>query len=236
MKSLPIFFLVALLGVTIIAAPVQSETTVVQTAEFQPLRDATLIESTTGDLASSTAETIFVGRTGQAENGKRRGLIAFDLAAIPARSRILSVTLTMTVQISAGGPQPTPISLYRVLSSWGEGSSASQGGRGVQAQPGDPTWIYSVSPTHCWSRPGGDYERVVSGQEQVGGPGAYTWKSTPGLVTDVQSWLNSPKDNFGWILVGDESRPVTAKVFKSRESTDEAARPKLTVTFRPPAK
>jgi hypothetical protein len=237
MKRLLIFLLIVLLGITIIAAPAKRQITVEEKKELQPVKDTTLFESPKGDLASSAGETIFVGRTGQVENGKRRGLIAFDFAnTIPARSRILSVTLTMTVRISANGPQPTTVSLYRVLRSWGEGPSASQGGRGTQAEPGDATWIYSVYPTRRWSRPGGDYLRVVSSKQQVGGAGVYTWNSTPRLVADVQSWVNSPKSNFGWMLIGDESQAATAKVFHSKESAEEAARPQLAVTFRPPAR
>jgi hypothetical protein len=236
MKRLPIFLLIALLGLTIPPALAQ-QIAAQEKQELQPAKDTTLIESPKGDLGSSTGETIFVGRTGQVTNGKRRGLIAFDFAgAIPPRSRILSVTLTMTVQISANGPQPTAISLYRVVRSWAEGTSASQGGRGAQAEAGDATWIYSVYPTSRWSRPGGDYLKLSSAQLPVGGAGAYTWNSTPRLVADVQSWINSPKKNFGWILIGDESKAATAKVFKSKDSTDETTRPRLTVTFKPPAK
>lgn len=237
MKRLLILLLIGLLGLTIIAAPAQRKTTVEERIELQPVRDTTLIESPQGDLASSAGETIFVGRTGQVTNGKRRGLVAFDIAgAVPPRSHILSVTLTMTVQISANGPQPTTVGLYRVLRSWGEGASASQGGRGAQAEPGDTTWIYSVYPTVRWSRPAGDYSKLSSAKLQVAGAGVYTWNSTRRLVADVQSWLNAPKKNFGWMLIGDESHAATAKVFGSRENTEQAARPKLAVTFRPPAK
>ena len=122
MKRLLAFWLIVLLGLTLSAAPVQRKTAVEQTKELQPVRDATLIESPTGDVASSAAETIFVGRTGQAENSKRRGLVAFNFSDIPVRARILSVKLTMTVRISASGPRPKPVKVYRVLKSWGEAS------------------------------------------------------------------------------------------------------------------
>lgn len=229
MKRLFLFLLVGVLAVSIAAAPVAQETT-----RLQPARDATLFESLKGDLASSTGENIFVGRTGQAENGKRRGLIAFDLSSIPVGSRIRSVTLTMTVTISANGAQLSPVQLKRVSQSWVEGTTASQGGRGAQAEMGDTTWIHRNSPTTLWTRPGGDYVRVVSAKQQIGGAGVYTWNSTRQLVADVQSWVNAPKKNFGWILIGDETKAATAKVFVSREGTDEAARPQLTVTFTAP--
>jgi hypothetical protein len=233
MKRLIIFALLVLLSWTITDTPAQRKIAAEETKQLQASRDATLIESPKGVLGNSKGETIFAGRTGQPEGSKRRGLIAFDLTGIPPRSRIVSVTLTMTVQISANGDQPSTINLYRVLKAWKEGTSVSQGGRGTDSTQGDPTWIHSVYPTQRWARPGGDYLNVSSAEAEVRGVGSYTWNSTPRLVADVQSWINSPRRNFGWILIGEESKAPTAKVFRSRESTEEATRPQLTVTFRP---
>jgi len=237
MKRLITILLITLLGWTITATPVQRKSAAEETKQLQPSKDTTLIESAKGDLANSEGQTIFVGRTGQPQDSKRRGLIAFDFAgAIPARSRITSVTLTMTLQISAGGDQPSPVNLYRVSRFWKEGTSVAQGGRGAEAQAGDATWIHSVYPTTRWARPGGDYLKISSAKTEVAGAGVYTWNSIPRLVADVQAWVNSPKTNFGWMIVGDESKAPTAKVFHSSESTDETLRPQLTVTFRPPSK
>ncbi|HJP95413.1 MAG TPA: DNRLRE domain-containing protein [Pyrinomonadaceae bacterium] len=237
MKRLMTFLLILLLGWAINQTAAQRKVANEQTKQLQPSKDATLIESSKGVLGNSEGQSIFVGRTGQPEGSERRGLIAFDFAgAIPPRSRILSVTLTMTVQISAGGDQPSTIGLYRVSRFWKEGTSVGQGGRGADAQAGDATWIHSVYPTTRWSTPGGDYLKAVSAKTEVRGAGVYTWNSTPKLVADVQSWVNSPKKNFGWILIGDESKGATARVFYSRESTEETTRPQLTVTFRPPSK
>ena len=208
-----------------------------QTKQIESSKDATLIEDPKGAYASSESETIFVGRTGQPELSKRRGLIGFDFTgAIPPRSRIVSVTLTMTVELAANGDQPSTLNMYRVTRSWKEGTSVAQGGRGAETQSGDPTWIHSVSPNQRWARPGGDYVRAASAKAEVRGQGVYTWNSTPKLVADVQSWVNSPSRNFGWILIGDESKAATAKVFHSSEHGDAATRPQLTVVFRPPAK
>lgn len=241
MKRLFAFLLVALLAWTTTAASVQRKTANEQTKQLQPAKDATLIESSKGLGGSSRAASMFVGRTGQSEEPgsepvqKRRGLIAFDLTAIPRRSRVLSVTLTMTVIISAGS-KPSTINLYRVTRFWNEGTSVGDSGRGAAAEAGDPTWIHSAYPDRPWSSPGGDYVKVSSAKTDVDGKGSYIWESTPGLVADVQAWVNSPKNNFGWILIGDESEPQTAKRFHSREATNETDRPKLTVVFRPPSR
>src|SRR2546422_6529163 len=169
MKGLLKFLPVTLLSLSIIAAPFQRQAATSEGPKvLQPSKDATLIESPKGDIGSSKSETIFVGRTGQPEGSKRRGLIAFDIAgAIPARSRILSAKLTMTVRISAGGDRPASVKLQRVLMNWDEGSSASQGGRGAQAESGDPTWIYSAYPTRRWSRPGGTFSPGASANQMV---------------------------------------------------------------------
>ena len=237
MKRLFTLLLIVLLGWTMTDTLAQRKVAEEQTKQIESSRDVTLIEDPKGLLANSEGTTIFVGRTGQSELSKRRGLIAFDFAgAIPPRSRILSVTLTMTLEISANGDQPSTLNMYRVTRSWKEGTAAAQGGKGAETQAGDPSWIHSVSPTRRWARPGGDYVRAASAKAEVRGQGTYTWNSTPKLVADVQSWVNSPSRNFGWILIGDESKAATAKVFHSSEHADTATRPQLTVVFRPPAK
>ena len=235
MKRLCTLLLIVLFGWSITDTLAQRKATEEQTKQIEAAKDATLIESPKGLLGNSEGATIFAGRTGQPEGSNRRGLIAFDLTEIPRRSRILSVTLTMTAQMSAGD-QPSTFNLYRVTRSWKEGPSVAQGGRGAEAQAGDATWIHSVYPNQRWARPGGDYVRAASARTEVGGPGVYTWNSTPKLVADVQSWVNSPTRNFGWILIGDESKAATAKVFHSSESTDATTRPQLTLIFRPPSK
>jgi hypothetical protein len=237
MKRLLVFVITVSLAWTTAATPVQRKTGREQTKQLQPSKDATLIENAEGLGGSSKGASFFVGRTGQPEESiqKRRALIAFDLTTIPRRSRIMSVTLTMKVLISAG-EKPSTINLYRVTQSWNEGTSIGDSGRGAKAEDGDPTWIHSAYPNTRWSQPGGDYVEMSSAKTDVDGAGrSYTWESTPTLVADVQSWVDSPKTNFGWILIGDESEAQTAKRFYSREAK-ETDRPQLTVVFRPPSR
>ena len=65
---------------------------------------------------------------------------------------------------------------------------------------------------------------VRSAAAVVGGVNLYTWGSTPGMVADVQGWLDQPGANFGWILIGDETGPQTVKNFASREHPELALR------------
>jgi hypothetical protein len=50
------------------------------------------------------------------------------------------------------------------------------------------------------------------------------------MASDVQSWVNTPAGNFGWILIGEETVNQNAKLFGSRES---AAMPTLTLQVSP---
>ena len=51
------------------------------------------------------------------------------------------------------------------------------------------------------------------------------------MVADVQSWLDNPATNFGWLVLGDESTSATAKRFDTRESTSS---PVLTIEYTEP--
>jgi hypothetical protein len=63
------------------------------------------------------------------------------------------------------------------------------------------------------------------------------------MVADVQSWLLAgPENNFGWLLLGNETVEGTAKSFVSREGEEPVQEPegkkplqgpRLRVTFRP---
>lgn len=204
-----------------------------QTVELVPVRDTTLIESALGELGNGAGSGLFVGRTRQPRDSRRRALLVFDAAgAIPAAAQVVSVTLTLTLVHTHAGDEP--IALHRVLTAWGEGESKTPGGRGAPAAPGDATWLNTFFPDQRWSRPGGDYAATPSAVATAGGAGVYTWGPTAQMAADVQHWLVAgPRHTFGWLLLGNETVEGTAKGFASRESEEPAARPRLRVTFRP---
>lgn len=174
---------------------------------------------------------LFAGRilTGEL----RRALIAFDVAgSLPAGATITDVTLTLQMSKTIAGA--TPVGLHRLLADWGEGDSQAGGeeGAGAPAQPGDATWLHTFYPSSFWAAEGGDFVGSPSSSQSVGGEGSYTWSSTPDLVDDVQSWLDSPSTNFGWLVIGSESAPPTAKRFNSRENGSGV--PTLSITYQAP--
>lgn len=230
-RALLVVVAVLLFLVTVVTAGTAD--TLQKTEVLKAIKDNTLIEVPTGDLSNGAGSSFFVGRTNQPTGSIRRGFIAFDVAGkIPACSIVKSVTLTLTMKRSVSGSQP--IELHRVLKDWGEGISSSQGGKGVPAAKGDATWIHSFYDTDFWTHPGGDFSSKVSAVQKVSDAGIYTWGSTPEMVADVQAWLNSPKENYGWLLLGNETAPKTAKRFASRHNADVSDRPQLRVNFLQP--
>ena len=102
-------------------------------------------------------------------------------------------------------------------------------GDGAPATTNDATWRHRFFDTIFWTTEGGDFSATVSASQSVGVVGMYTWSSSQ-MVTDVQSWLDDPATNFGWLVLGDESEIATAKRFDTRES---ASPPVLTIQYRP---
>ena len=207
---------IALTAVALVATPQLDAQTAV---ELSPVRDTTLFEE--GDLSNGAGDYLFTGSSGgNNDNAERRALIAFDIAgAIPAGATITEVELELEMTRTISGAET--IGLHRVLADWGEAGSNASGneGAGTAAQSGDATWQHRFFSTDTWSSAGGDFASSASATLQVAGNGSYTWQSTPQLVVDVQSWLDSPNDNHGWIVV--MSSGGTAKRFNSRENSSD---------------
>lgn len=193
--------------------------------------DATLIQEPTGEYALGAAYNVYAGRIG--DNGGatiRRGLMRFNFNAIPAGSTITSVTLRLYMSQTQSGSQN--VGLHRCSLPWTEGTAFAFGGAGTNAGIGDSTWNYQVYPTIPWPTPGGAFAATASATKAVSAVGFYSWSSTTALVADVQSWVNNPASNYGWVLKGNEAASTTVKRFESREAA--ANQPLLVVNYVPP--
>lgn len=197
-------------------------------------KDNTLYEDAGGSRSNGAGTAMFAGRNSQATDSIRRAVISFDVAgALPAGATIDGVTLELSNSAANIGDQT--LGIHRLLGDWGEGPSAAGGGGGSggPAAPGDATWLHTFYDTDLWTTPGGDFDSVISAATIVGGPGTYTWASTAQLIADVQLFLDDPALNFGWIMLGNENEPGTAKKFATREESDPALQPVLTVDYTP---
>src|SRR5918996_431842 len=196
-----------------------------------PSKDNTLYEfdPEEGDVSNALGLHFFAGVTAMSK--LRRGVLAFDIAGqIPAGSTITAVTLSMNMSRTLLETARI-VELHKLLADWGEGTSLAPGeeGDGAPATPNDATWRHRFFDTIFWTNEGSDFSATVSASQSVGAIGQYTWSSAQ-MVADVQSWLDDPDSNFGWLVLGDESTNVTAKRFDTRES---ASPPMLTIQFIP---
>jgi hypothetical protein len=106
-----------------------------------------------------------------------RGMMRFDLAALPPGSRVNSAELRMT---------PTwalyedwfPFELHRITTAWTPG--------------------FATNWTSPWSTPGGDFAPTsASVVTPLGGPTIFTGA---GLTADVQGWVDAPAANHGFLV------------------------------------
>jgi hypothetical protein len=203
-------------------------------------KDNTLFEAAGHpDLSSGLGDLFMGGVAQQNPDGnayKRRALIQFSLASIPAGATITGASLRIQVtRTIASGYQ---FDVYRMLASWGESTSNSGNrGTGTTPAPGDVTWNlrFYGDPTSAWLTPGGggDFDPSIRASQIVAGVGSYTF-SGPGLVADVQGWLDGTIANNGWMLTShDEFLTTIAKRVSSRETGTSTTKPTLIVQYTP---
>ncbi|HUN80476.1 MAG TPA: hypothetical protein VMV81_03100, partial [Phycisphaerae bacterium] len=99
------------------------------TADLAAKKDNTIYEPSFGqELSNGGGQHIFVGATANPppDGDIRRALVNFDIAGvIPAGSTITSVILDLNMSKTMAPVQT--ITMYRVLSDWGEGASVATG-------------------------------------------------------------------------------------------------------------
>lgn len=199
-------------------------------------RDNTLYEDLTGMLSNGAGDFLFAGRSGGTPD-IHRGLIHFDVAgAVDPGSSITSATLMLLLNQPADNGIRN-VGLHNVQTDWGEGTSVAGTGEGGggPAATGDATWVNTFFNTANWTSLGGDFDAGASATTSVDASvdGTYSWTSAA-MATDVQSWLDSPATNYGWLVQGDESASSTALRFASRENSGNEPTLCLAVTAPSP--
>jgi len=194
------------------------------TITFQAEMDNTIFAEN-GNVSGGMSTNLFVGRT-QGGNGTtlRRALISFDISSIPAGATVMSANL----RVSGTNGGPNTVSVHRLSADWGE-SNSSGSGQGGPASTGDATWTHRFfgAGGSTWTNLGGDFILTPSSDASVLN-GSNTTFATSGMTSDVQSWVDNPGSNFGWILIGQEDVSGSAVRIGSRESSNA---PELSVTY-----
>ena len=206
--------------------PLQSVTTTLPATKdntiFSDDLDATLNALRGYSFSSDALGYLYAGKTGPNRGPYlRRALLAFDIAGqVPAGAVIQSAQLSLYQNKAGPGAAGTSMALHRLTQTWGEGTSLNvTGGYGAQATTNDATWQRRFYNTSSWSTVGGTYIFTASATKLVSS-GLMTWDSAtqPTLKTDVQGWLDTPANNAGWILRGDEATNETACRFDSKDA------------------
>jgi hypothetical protein len=126
-----------------------------------------------------------------------------------------------------------PADVHRVLADWGEGTSNAtlQEGRGAAATTNDATWRHRRYPNTFWTSPGGDFAATPDCTMYLAWFGPAQSPSTAGLNATVQSWLDQPSQNFGWLIKTNELVPYLSFRLDSREAPAPGIKPTLTVRY-----
>ena len=214
-------------------------------ATFYAVRDASIfstklgVESLYTGNGSGASQMLRVGfANADGSNYYARTLVAFDVSSIPAGVEIVSATLSFAVAQS--GTVVKSVSVYKVTESWNEGTtndacnySLTCSSPGTSIDGGnDVTWNYRQYATSSWTTEGGSFAGTASASVTSGAIALY---SSPEMANDVKSWMTTPANNFGWILVADENNMVglggEMMRYFSREATDAGADPKTKPTL-----
>jgi len=200
------------------------------TVQIPAVKDNTLYQDASGAISNGSGAYLFVGNNGSGNT--RRAVIAFNIDdAVPEGATITSANLQLNMSKTTSGGQS--LSLHRIVSDWGEGTSdaADNEGAGASSTAGDATWLHRFFETDMWETEGGDFQTEASSEITVSGQGSYTWPSANSTVANVQLWLDDGTKNFGWLVKGNESEGATSKRFDSRENSDAQSHPVLEVSY-----
>ena len=199
---------------------------------IDPSKDNTVYSASTTN-SNALGENFAVGKSNSGNT--HRSLMAFNISAnIPTGSVINAASLSLSVSASSPSAGIQPVYLHKLISDWGEGTSfTASTGIGAPATTNDVTWIHRFYPATNWTNAGGDFVALASAVTNVNSPAFYNWSSA-GMVSDIQDWLNTPANNYGWLIKGAETANSQSKRVDSRENTTTANRPVLTVNYTTP--
>jgi hypothetical protein len=207
--------------------------------------DDTFINQGNPGNNNGASVTFFTGTDGH--GGVMRGLVRFGMpAGLQGRVTVTGVQLTMT--LDGLGPNsmtpgaPAVVSLQALTQAWAEGNGI--GDTTTTFTVGQPcggtisgvTWNQpNCALAGAWTTAGGTVVAAVSGQADttgipVGGTVGWGSGANPGLIQDVQGWIDNPASNDGWRLASStEGSSGLAQRYFSKEAG--ATAPTLIVSY-----
>ncbi len=201
------------------------------------VRETSLFQRNPDFNLGSTSLVSGSGRIGD----RARGLVEFDVSSIPPGAIITSVEIqlycTRIPDVDKTTPTASEFGFHRMLTDWGEGTGSSAAGS--VAMVSEATWNNRFHNTTPWTSPGGeigtDFATNPSSFTSVDQLGLYTWTSTQELIDDVQSWINNPSSNYGWMLLSNGENTIsTGRRFATKEAPEGRQLPTLIINFAIP--
>jgi hypothetical protein len=145
-------------------------------------------------------------------------LIKWDISTIPAGSQIQSASITLNITNTS----VDTYEIYELKQNWTElGATWNRYAAGANWQS-------------AGARGANDRGSTVLGSLKASATGKITVQLNAAGIAVVQKWLDNPQSNFGFILQ-DYTSASDGFDFDSREASNAANRPKLTVTYQAPA-
>lgn len=157
-------------------------------------------------------------------NAQTWTLVRWDISAhVPPGAVVTGVTITLDIE--ADDPGQTA-NIHQLRRAWTEGDGTTGSGVTWATTNGATAWGTAGAENTTTDR-GATVLATISG---AAGPRVATFGAA-GLAV-VQGWVDDPATNFGVLLRGTSADAVD---YGSRETGTLTRRPKLTVTFTPPA-
>ncbi len=142
----------------------------------------------------------------------KRGLIHFDLTALPGNALVGSAILRLH-EAQAYGVGTQTVALHRMAQNWTE--------------PG-VTWN-RYDGTSNWIALGGDFSSTATATTNISWTGAVKW-DTWNVQSDVQNFLSGTQQNYGWLIKDNvENASQAYWYFDSREAATN--RPQLVIDY-----
>ncbi|MFU8847575.1 MAG: S8 family serine peptidase [Opitutales bacterium] len=176
---------------------------------FTPVADTYIFDQSTGTNYGTEPQISLNNRTGGAPASRAvlRGLLRFDLSAIPPGVAIESATLDFVQNNNVSGL----VNIVEATASWGETTA---------------TWSNSNAIFGTTS-----YGTASSGT--AAGASLPAIALNLAGLSKIQDWVNTPSNNYGFGIITDNNGEGEANwlALRSREHPTSAHHPRLTVTY-----
>ena len=222
---------------SVVCALLPARTVIAESITLTPVADTSLFAIAPLNNMGAV-HSLAAGNTARSETF--RALLKFDVgSAIPTGANVTSARLLLTVVRAPASAQSAEFALHRMLVDWGEGNkgAGSLTGTGEPATSGEATWNSRFHPAGDWSESGGtagdDFVATSSATAPQSITDQVNFVSSDRLIADVQSWIDTPGTNFGWMIKEQsEFGTFTARRLGSREHP--TASPRLSIDYTLP--